>query len=36
MTPAMKKQFGKLLDAYLTEHPESKNKMLWEVRGELK
>ncbi len=35
MTAAMKKQFSKLLDAYLAEHPESKNKMLWEVRGEL-
>lgn len=35
MTPAMKKQFGKLIDAYLAEHPEWKNKMLWEVRGEL-
>lgn len=30
-----KKQFGKLIDAYLAEHPEGKNKMLWEVRGEL-
>jgi hypothetical protein len=35
MTPAMKKQFGKLIDAYLAAHPEWKNKMLWEVRGEL-
>ena len=35
MTPALKKQFAKLIDAYLLEHPESKNKMLWEVRGEL-
>ena len=35
MTPAMKKQFGKLIDAYLAEHPEFKNKMLWEVRGDM-
>jgi hypothetical protein len=35
MTAVMKKQFGKLIDAYLAEHPEGKNKMLWEVRGEL-
>jgi hypothetical protein len=30
-----KKQFLKLLDAYLAEHPEAANKMLLEVRGEL-
>jgi hypothetical protein len=35
MTPAMKKQLAKLIDAYLAEHPEWKNKMLWEVRGDL-
>jgi len=35
MTAVMKKQFAKLIDAYLAEHPEGKNKMLWEVRGEL-
>ena len=36
MSPAAKKQFGKLIDAYLAAHPENKNKMLWEVRAELK
>jgi hypothetical protein len=36
MTPAMKKQFAKLIDAYLAEHPDNKNKMLWEVRDEMK
>jgi hypothetical protein len=36
MTPKMKKEFAKLIDAYLAEHPESKNKMMWEVRDEMK
>jgi hypothetical protein len=36
MSASAKKQFGKLIDAYLAEHPEAKNKMLWEVQGELK
>jgi hypothetical protein len=36
MTPVMKKQLVKLIEAYLAEHPEWKNKMLWEVRDELK
>jgi hypothetical protein len=35
MTPAVKKQFLKLLEAYLAEHPEAQNKMLSEVRAEL-
>jgi hypothetical protein len=35
MSPAAKRQFGKLIDAYLAVHPENKNKMLWEVRAEL-
>ena len=30
-----KKQFLKLLEAYLAEHPEATNKMLSEVRSEL-
>jgi hypothetical protein len=36
MTPKMKKEFAKLIEAYLAEHPESKNKMIWEVRDEMK
>jgi hypothetical protein len=36
MTAVTKKQFLKLLDAYLAEHPEAQNKMLSEVRAELK
>ena len=36
MSAKDKKQFSKLIDAYLAEHPEGKNKMLWEVLGELK
>jgi hypothetical protein len=36
MTPKMKKEFSKLIDAYLAEHPDSKNKMIWEVRDEMK
>jgi len=35
MTAAAKRQFKKLLDAYLAEHPEAQNKMLSEVRAEL-
>ena len=35
MTAAAKKQFLKLLEAYLAEHPEAQNKMLSEVRAEL-
>lgn len=35
MNPKEKKQFLKLLEAYLAEHPEAANKMLSEVRGEL-
>jgi hypothetical protein len=35
MTAVQKKQLQKLLDAYLVEHPEGKNKMLWELRAEL-
>lgn len=35
MSAKEKKQFGKLISAYLAEHPEGKNKMLWEVLGEL-
>jgi len=36
MSAKEKKQFAKLLNAYLAAHPEGKNKMLWEVRDELK
>ena len=35
MTAAVKKQFKKLLEAYLAEHPEAQNKMLSEVHAEL-
>jgi len=35
MTAAAKKQFKKLLEAYLAEHPEAQNKMLSEVHAEL-
>jgi hypothetical protein len=35
MNPKEKKQFLKLLEAYLAEHPEAANKMLSEVRSEL-
>ena len=35
MTAAAKKQFKKLLEAYLAENPEAQNKMLSEVRAEL-
>jgi hypothetical protein len=35
MSASTKKQFLKLLEAYLAEHPEAKNKMLSEVRAEL-
>jgi hypothetical protein len=35
MTAAAKKQFLKLLEAYLAEYPEAQNKMLSEVRSEL-
>ena len=35
MTAVQKKQFLKLLEAYLAEHPEAQNKMLSEVRAEL-
>jgi hypothetical protein len=35
MTASQKKQFLKLLEAYLAEHPEAANKMLLEVRSEL-
>jgi hypothetical protein len=35
MNPKDKKQFLKLLEAYLAEHPEAANKMLSEVRSEL-
>jgi hypothetical protein len=35
MTPAAKRHFLKLLEAYLAEHPEAKNKMLWELRADL-
>lgn len=35
MTPAVKKQFLKLIEAYLAEHPEAQNKMMSEVRTEL-
>ena len=35
MTAAVKKQFKKLLEAYLAEYPEAQNKMLSEVRAEL-
>jgi len=35
MNPKEKKQFLKLLEAYLAEHPEAENKMLSEVRSEL-
>jgi hypothetical protein len=35
MSVAAKKQFKKLLEAYLAEHPEAQNKMLSEVRAEL-
>ena len=36
MTPKLKKEFLKLIEAYLAEHPDSKNKMIWEVRDEMK
>jgi hypothetical protein len=36
LTPAQKRQFLKLLDAYLAAHPEAQNKMLSEVQAELK
>jgi hypothetical protein len=36
MAPAQKKQLLKLLEAYLVEHPEAENKMLSELRAELK
>jgi hypothetical protein len=36
MTPAVKKQLLKLIEAYLAEHPEAENKMMSEVRAELK
>jgi len=36
MTAAAKKQFLKLLEAYLAEHPEAQNKMMYEVQAELK
>jgi len=36
MTAAAKKQFLKLLEAYLAEHPEAQNKMMSEVQAELK
>ncbi|HEX7498855.1 MAG TPA: hypothetical protein VF524_00975 [Polyangia bacterium] len=36
MTTAAKKQFLKLHEAYLAEHPEAQNKMLSEVHAELK
>jgi len=35
MNASQKKQFLKLLEAYLAEHPEAANKMLSEVRSEL-
>jgi hypothetical protein len=35
MSAKEKKQFLKLLEAYLAEHPEAVNKMLSEIRGEL-
>jgi hypothetical protein len=35
MNPKEKKQFLKLLETYLAEHPEAANKMLSEVRAEL-
>ena len=35
MNATQKKQFLKLLEAYLAEHPEAVNKMLSEVRSEL-
>jgi len=35
MNGGQKKQFLKLLEAYLAEHPEAANKMLSEVRSEL-
>ena len=35
MNAIQKKQFLKLLEAYLDEHPEAANKMLSEVRSEL-
>jgi hypothetical protein len=35
MTAVQKKQFLKLLETYLAEHPEAQNKMLSEVRAEL-
>ena len=35
MSAIQKKQFLKLLEAYLAEHPEANNKMLSEVRSEL-
>jgi hypothetical protein len=35
MTASAKRQFLKLLEAYLAEHPEAQNKMLSEVRAEL-
>ena len=35
LTAKEKKQFLKLLEAYLAEHPEAANKMLSEVRSEL-
>lgn len=35
MTVAAKKQFKKMLEAYLAEHPEAQNKMLSEVQAEL-
>jgi hypothetical protein len=36
MTAAAKKQLVKFIEAYLAAYPENKNKMLWEVRDELK
>ena len=36
MTAVQKKQFLKLLEAYLAEHPEAQNKMLSEVQAERK
>jgi hypothetical protein len=35
MNASQKKQFLKLLEAYLAEHPEAANKMLSELRSEL-
>jgi hypothetical protein len=35
MTASQKKQLQKLLDAYLADHPDAKQKTLTEIRGDL-